>query len=219
MRYKIYEFALISDRGLYVGSSFEESCQESNLALGLLASCRSIHTECIKFLWKNTFNLNIQSIKTLRKKKDILIQNIRHVKCNWTGTYSRDAFIFGLISSFTKVESLVIQLSYGVVTGHSWYTRKPQRLHQDDDRIRKFSRINGFDKLISLRDINKVTVVTQGMGYAASDVTVTQAELEIFKRFLVEKLTTPVAPPVVSSRLHEYNPLAFDTLLTTFEGF
>ncbi|QSZ31049.1 hypothetical protein DSL72_000610 [Monilinia vaccinii-corymbosi] len=198
LRCKIYEFALISDSGSSLYPQRPPRL-ESRLALGLLATCRSINAECTKFLWKNTFDLSAPSMKSLKIYKEILVQNIRHVKCSWTGSYSKDMFILGMITNCQNLESLEIKLGGGCVerpNGYAYYTRKPQHLYQDDNSIRKFSRTNGFDRLVSLRHLKNVVVTTTfGFEAAIRDGTVTEAEVKTFEKFLRKKLTTPPPPP------------------------
>ncbi|KAA8576119.1 hypothetical protein EYC84_006280 [Monilinia fructicola] len=176
LRYKIYEFALISNPGTSLYPEHPARI-EPHLALGLLATCRSVNAECEKFLWKNTFDLSVPSLKTLKLDKQILIQNIRHVKCAWTGSFTKDVFVFGMLASCPNIETLEIKLNGGCVeraNGFALYSRKLQFLYQDDISIRKFSRSNGFDKL----------------------------RLRLFEKFLIKKLTTPPPPVAPSTALN-----------------
>ncbi|KAB8287892.1 hypothetical protein EYC80_010250 [Monilinia laxa] len=206
LRYKIYEFALISNPGtsLYPEHSTRN---EPRLAFGLLATCRSVNAECKKFLWKNTFALSIPSLRTLRIDKQILIQNIRHVKCSWTGSFTKDVFLFGMLASCPNIETLEIELHPRCLeraNGFVHYSRKPQFLHQDDISIQKFSRCNGFDKLISLQHLKKVVVSrTYNFVSLISSGVITEAEVKTFEKFLRKKLTTrpPLAPPMTLNHL------------------
>ncbi|KAF7867343.1 hypothetical protein EAF04_005426 [Stromatinia cepivora] len=202
LRYKIYEFALISYSGLIPSNlPFDEGCKQPGLALGLVASCRYINAECVQFFWKNTFNLSATTIKLLRESKQTLIQNARNLKCEWSGIYSKDSFIFGLLASCAHLETLEIVLQRSCVSDGqpTYYHRKVQRLHQADNSIRKFNKSNGFDKLISLHDLKKVTVSKHWT--LELDKTLTETEFKNFEQFLIKKLTTPVAPPVVFTQL------------------
>lgn len=197
LRYKIYELALISDSGLIPSAlPFDDGCKQPGLALGLIASCRYINAECMQFFWKNAFNLSAPTIKRLRESKQTLIQNARNFKCDWSGIFSKDSFIFGLLASCEHLETLEIVLQRSCVSDGqpTYYNRKAQRLHQTDNSIRKFNKSNGFDKLISLRDLKKVIVSKHWT--LNLDKTLTETEFKNFEQFLIKKLTTPVAPPV-----------------------
>ncbi|KAF5878577.1 putative swi snf and rsc complexes subunit arp9 protein [Botrytis fragariae] len=210
LRYKIYEYALISETGLHPGYASCNSFKLPGVALGLLASCRSINAECTQFLWKNTFDLNACSIKRLREVKDTLIQNARNFKYEWSGSgsgQSKDMLILGILASCEHIDTLHLILWGSCVDGRrAWYNRKPQHMYQNDPTVpavvQKFNKSNGFDKLFSLHDLKKVIVTkhwtfTDGSGFN----TLTDVELKAFEKFLNDKLTTPVAPPVVIAHL------------------
>ncbi|KAG4031280.1 hypothetical protein MFRU_009g00700 [Monilinia fructicola] len=205
LRYKVYEFALISNPGTSLYPEHPARI-EPHLALGLLATCRSVNAECEKFLWKNTFDLSVPSLKTLKLDKQILIQNIRHVKCAWTGSFTKDVFVFGMLASCPNIETLEIKLNGGCVeraNGFALYSRKLQFLYQDDISIRKFSRSNGFDKLVSLRHLKKVVVSKAfGIEQVMSSGFITEAEIKTFEKFLIKKLTTPPPPVAPSTALN-----------------
>ncbi|KAF7958564.1 hypothetical protein EAE96_002104 [Botrytis aclada] len=206
LRYKIYEYALISETGLHPGHPSCDSFKSSGVALGLLASCRSINAECKQFLWKNTFDLNACSIKRLREVKDNLIKNARNLKFEWSGSgsgQSKDMLILGMLASCENIDTLHLVLWGSCVNDRRlWFNRKTQLMYQNDLAIpavvRKFNKSNGFDKLVSLHQVKKVIVTkhwtfTNGSGYNS----LTDDELKAFEKFLNDKLTTPVAPPMV----------------------
>ncbi|KAF7915882.1 uncharacterized protein EAE98_010962 [Botrytis deweyae] len=207
LRYKIYEYALISETGLRPGYASCNSFKLPGVALGLLASCRSINAECMQFLWKNTFDLNACSIKRLREVKDILIQNARNFKYEWSGSgsgQSKDMLILGMLASCEHIDTLHLVLWGSCVDGRrTWYNRKPQHMYQNDPTVpavvQKFSRSNGFDKLVSLHDLKKVIVTKHWTFTDASGLT--DVEFKAFEKFLNDKLTTPVAPPLVVAHL------------------
>ncbi|KAI9650708.1 hypothetical protein NHQ30_000730 [Ciborinia camelliae] len=202
LRYKIYEFALILDTGSALYCERSGGYRQPDLAFGLLATSRSINAECAQFLWKNSFNLSAPSMKCLKNNKECLIRNVRHVKFTWTGSHTTDLFILGMIASSPNLETLYVKLGSTCVekgpNSYPHYVRRPQYLHQGDNSIRKFSRTNGFDKLISLRGLKKVIVSKHwGLEAAIRVGTLTEADVKAFEKFLMEKLTTPVAPPMV----------------------
>ena len=129
--------------------------------------------------------------------KDKFLQNVRHIKFDWFGQRMKDPLIVAMIAACSNLETLEIYL--GRTCSDGSYSRQ-QRLHQGDNSIRMFNRTNGFDKLISLRGIKKV-IVKRAPEFLVS---VTKAEVETFEKFLIEKLTTPVAQPAVSSPISEY---------------
>ncbi|KAM0165971.1 hypothetical protein ACHAQE_002072 [Botrytis cinerea] len=210
LRYKIYEYALISETGLHPDYSSCNSFKLPGLALGLLASCRFINAECMQFLWKNSFNLNSCSIKRLREVKETLIQNARNFRYEWSGSgsgHSKDMLILGMLASCANIDTLDLVLWGSCVDGRrAWYNRKPQYLYQNDPTVpaavQKFNKSNGFDKLLSLHGLKKVIVTkhwtfNDNIGYnSLSDV-----EMKAFEKFLNDKLATPVAPPVVIAHL------------------
>ncbi|KAF7906160.1 hypothetical protein EAF00_000439 [Botryotinia globosa] len=211
LRYKIYEYALISKTGLHPGHASCNSFKLPGVALGLLASCRSINAECMQFLWKNTFDLNACSIKRLREVKDTLTKNARNFKYEWSGSgsgQSKDMLILTMLATCEQIDTLHLVLWGSCVDGRrAWYNRKPQHLYQNDPTVsavvQKFNKSNGFDKLLSLHGLKKVVVTkhwtfTDGGGYNDS---LTDVELKAFEKFLNDKLTTPVAPPVVMAHL------------------
>ncbi|ESZ90153.1 hypothetical protein SBOR_9458 [Sclerotinia borealis F-4128] len=218
LRYKIYDFALILPSGSTLFRSRYRGRHTPRLALGLLATCRFINTECMPFLWKNTYNMSAPTIKDFKFSKQTLIENVRHIKCAWSGYRSQDLLVFGMIASCTKLETLEIELTPNCVEAGPYNRHKVQYLHQEDSSIRKFSRSNGFDKLISLRDIKKV-IVSRRWKMALSSF-VTEEELKTFEKFLIEKLTTPVAvvPPMVFTPLSS-TPTRRSTRLQKLKGF
>lgn len=203
LRYKIYELALITPSGSALYRARARGYNSPTVTTGLLATSRTINKECMQFLWKNTFALNAFSLKDLKLYKKTLTENARHIKCSWTGYRHHDSIIFAAIPSFAKLESLEIVLTWSCVEDRNLILRRsvPQYLHQDDESIRKFSKTLGFDKLISLRGIKKV-IVSRQPNFGIHAPQVTEAEIKVFEKFLIKKLTTatpPISPPVVSS--------------------
>ena len=60
---------------------------------------------------------------------------------------------------------------------------------QDETSIKRFNKTNGFDVLVAIRGLQKVTVQNAASQFAAKDLT--QAELDAFAAFLTRELCQP----------------------------
>lgn len=179
-------------------------------------------------MWKNFFNLSTPSMKILKQVKQRLVQNVQHVRYDWGGNQGKDFFILAMLATCTKLESLEIVVDVRCVNRptQGWNSHKPQRLHQDDSRIQKFSRTNGFDKLISLGELKKVIVTKNWtLDHAIKHGQVTEAEFKAFGDFVKEKLTRKVKPilampPVVRPPVARpfSDEFYLNRFLTTFQG-
>jgi hypothetical protein len=185
LRYKVYEFAVIGEKPLIHGPHNKRA---GDLGLGILATCHVIYQECLPFFWKNTFVVN-DLPKSFQFMKEYFMRNVRRVSFEWFGYRMKDPLTLQMLHECKKLESLHV-----VLTGHcgsgGLYDR-PQYLFQDDANIRKFSRTNGFDSLISFRGLKQVTVsrtATTSTYYQ----TASKAEFDAFEMFLIRKLTEPV---------------------------
>jgi hypothetical protein len=86
-----------------------------------------------------------------------------------------------------KLKVLHIMITKWSVDAAPYHRR--QHTFQNEDSVKRFRKTNGFDKLVAIRGLQKVTVQNCAGLYGASDVT--QEELVALEAFLMRELTKP----------------------------
>lgn len=135
-----------------------------------------MYQESLTFLYRNTFRLNGLEISSLSKTNTVFQSRVRDLDFWWPG-YVRDSATFRWIAGFPQLK--ILRLSYYCAND----TRNRNTLYQDHDAVSWGPhRSHGFDSLVRLRGLEKVTV-SEGFG--------TKDEKKAFETFLMRILTLP----------------------------
>jgi hypothetical protein len=88
-----------------------------------------------------------------------------------------------------QLQVLNLVVSRFSIDRHETPSRK-QKLYQDEPSVRRFKHNPGFDKLVQIRGLQKVTVQNDPIN-ALLGVKITTEELAAFEQFLTSLLTLP----------------------------
>jgi hypothetical protein len=86
LRYRIYEFAVISERLLRVANANDNS---NIIGLALLRTSRQLSRECTPFFWNNNFKIN-EVVKNFIPHRDQIAKNVREITFEWWGFAKKD---------------------------------------------------------------------------------------------------------------------------------
>jgi hypothetical protein len=140
-----------------------------------------MYQESLTFLYRNTFSINRLGTASLPKYSTVWQSRVQYLNFWWVG-YAKDGAAFRWMAKLPKLKTL--QLSY---CNFDVNKRLPHqnKLYQNDAEVSWGpSRTNGFDSLVKLRGLEKVTVtVSKGVG--------TKDEKQVFETFLMGILTLP----------------------------
>jgi hypothetical protein len=160
---------------------------DENLGFALMRTCRQIYEETLPFFYRNNFSISELSPKLKSIITDIQT-NLREVTFDWRGYKIKDRATLKMFLGCSKLKILHIKITqHCVTTVVDPYARR-QWLYQDDVNIKKFNRLNGFDNLVRLRGLDRVTV-RNSKSLCAADVS--NQEIADFEAFLTRILTLP----------------------------
>jgi len=179
----IYETCLVSPLKLATTGTATKAINPPNLAL--LRTSRTVYEEAAPFFQKNTFIVDYFLPARLKVMIEGLNENIRILEVHVNGNYVKDQEMFLFLQSCKSLKKLTVIYS----TGAQYRRRsRPQRLYQDDLTLAKFSRLNGFDILCSLRGLEKVKIVVTEPSLNAH-YGIKETERLRFEDFLMTKVT------------------------------
>jgi hypothetical protein len=174
LRYKIYENAIITNGTLHLHD------WPLFRGLSLLRASRQIYDECLPFFYRNTFKLAAKDLESLSRSNRVFESHVQDLLFKWNGLV-KDAAAFTLIGKLPKLKTLQLSYSEVVVMTPNWRSRNV--LYQNDEDVKSFKNGNGFDSLVQIRGLEKVTVFKDWV----SDL---HNEKE-FEAFLMKYLTLP----------------------------
>jgi hypothetical protein len=183
LRYRIYDFAVISERLLRVTNATDNS---NIIGLALLRTSRQLRRECTPFLWKNNFKIN-EVVKNFIPHRDQIAKNVQEITFEWWGFAKKDVATLTFFGQCKQLKTLHIKITQWAVDNKQYHHR--QFKFQDETSIKRFNKTNGFDVLVAIRGLQKVTVQNAASQFAAKDLT--QAELDAFAAFLTRELCQP----------------------------
>jgi len=184
LRYKIYELAVIGEDPFHPLNYRKRQ----NLALGLIRTCRQVHEESMRFFYKNNFQI-IDDCKKLSERQ-ALMGNLREVTFSWWGYATKDRFTFDFLGRCSQLKTLHLLLTSHCINASNYHRR--QKLHQDDDSVKRFCKTNGFDSLVQIRGLSRVHVRPNDGMHAPNNLPKT--DLDAFETFLNGLLTLPKEP-------------------------
>jgi hypothetical protein len=200
LRYRIYEFAVISERLICVTNANDNS---NIIGLALLRTSRQLRRECTPFFWNNNFKIN-EVVKNFIPHRDQIAKNVREITFEWWGFAKKDVATLSFFAQCKQLKVLHIRITQWAVDNKQYHHR--QFKFQYEASIKRFNTTNGFDVLVAIRGLQKVTVQNAASQFAAKDLT--QAELDAFAAFLTKELCQP--RPVESEvRVRGYPGLLF----------
>ncbi len=183
LRYRVYEFAAISEGLLRVTNANDNS---NIIGLALLRTSRQLRRECTPFFWNNNFKIN-EVVKNFIPHRDQIAKNVREITFEWWGFAKKDVATLNFFAQCKQLKILHIRITQWAVDNKQWHHR--QFKFQDEASIKRFNTTNGFDVLVAIRGLQKVTVQNAAPQFAAKDVT--QAELDALAAFLTKELCQP----------------------------
>ncbi|CZR51233.1 uncharacterized protein PAC_01108 [Phialocephala subalpina] len=197
LRFKVYDLTVCSDKTLCVGSY--QYCPDEILAgIQLTATCRQIYEETRSMFWRNHFRIRDIFDKQAKLLAPVLTENLRKVTWSWWANKIKDP---NTLKTFMQCKNLKIfnlrLTKYAVFSAsHGYTSSKRQFLYQDEPAVAKFKLTNGFDELVSLRGLERVTVKND---YPSDEVKIrpedlSDQELKAFETFLTQMLTQPKQP-------------------------
>ncbi|KAE9370692.1 hypothetical protein N431DRAFT_546473 [Stipitochalara longipes BDJ] len=180
LRYKIYEFAVIANVPIHPTEAPSKA-----LGLGLLRASRQIYREAIPFFRRNNFKIT-DVIKRFDQYRESVIKNVQEITFDWWGFSRKDTATLALFNECKKLKVLHVVVTQWSVDPSPYHKR--QLLFQDDLSIKRFSRTNGFDALLAIRGLQKVTVQNSKIHKAPG---LSDEELAAFEAVLMRELTQP----------------------------
>lgn len=200
LRIKIYEFSLLGSNDLHHASRDEkepEASKAKTLGLSLMQTGRWVYNECRPIFYQNFFHVSSYNLKHLAKIQPALAQNLQNVTFSWWGFAQKDPKVFMFLMKIDfKVLNLLVTRYVCEVQHH---TR--QRYYQSDPRGHPFNGANGWDALVQLRGLKKITVrrdPKHATGYSDRNI-LTDAVLQTLEDYLMTIVTerkyhAPVSP-------------------------
>ena len=183
---------------------------DKKLGLAMLKTCRQIRKEALPFFYRNNFNVeDINKNKVLKDNWPKLSKNLQEVSFNWWGWSLKDPATLAKLALCPNLKIFNLVLTQYCVS-RTGINQRRQHLYQDEPSIKNFSRTNGFDALVKLRGLERVTVKNHVGSLSAYGIL--DSEITAFESFLNGILTQPRAKKAeVSSFLR---PLSMDDQLT-----
>ncbi|PMD54178.1 uncharacterized protein K444DRAFT_136978 [Hyaloscypha bicolor E] len=181
LRFKIYEYAIIANVPIR-----PTTAPSKILGLALLRASRQIYRECRPFFYQNNFKIN-SIVKNFMPYRESVTKNVQEITFDWWGFSQKDIATLTFFAQCKKLKVLHIMITKWSVDAAPYHRR--QHTFQNEDSVKRFRKTNGFDKLVAIRGLQKVTVQNCAGLYGASDVT--QEELVALEAFLMRELTKP----------------------------
>jgi hypothetical protein len=156
-----------------------------------MLTCKQVLAESKQFFWKNVFHLSHSAIVKLRVRKEFAKQ-IEEIEISWDGKFP-DPAILSSLSKYSKLRVLNLNMWYGCI---NWDRHRNQNiLHQNDQSIRLFSKLRGFDELASLRGLETITLDIYG-NIEPENKDKTEKAKATFVEFLNKELKKPRPEPI-----------------------
>ena len=153
--------------------------------LSWMLTCREIYEECKKLFLQNSFHLDHSAIIKLRQND--FAKNLVTIEVEWEGKWA-DATIMTDIARYPNLQVLHIRFWGGAIHWNRHANRN--RLFQNEQDIKWFSKLRGFDELTRLRGFTKVTFDFYGDIETAYKTEAPKAK-KAFEEFLNRELTKP----------------------------
>lgn len=123
-----------------------------------MCTCSEIYKECNKIFLRNNFRLEHKAIVALRTNTDFA-KKLQVIEIDWEGKWA-DSAILHDITAYPNLRVLNLRFWIGTIKWGRRATRNYQ--FQDNQDIKWFSKLRGFDFLVSLRGLEKVTFEIYG---------------------------------------------------------
>ncbi|KUJ22859.1 uncharacterized protein LY89DRAFT_664641 [Mollisia scopiformis] len=196
LRFKIYDYTISSAKTLHIGSH-QYSPENILGGLHLTGTCRQIFAETRSMFWRNTFRVS-GICKQIKLIVPTLTDNLREVTWTWWSTKNRDSKTLRMFADCKKLRKFHLCLTKYCHIGHIYHPTV-QHKYQDEPAVQKFCKTNGFDLLVSLRGFELVTVRNEcdpTLKILADKLS--EVELKAFESFLMQKLTQPKDPDILT---------------------
>ncbi|KAE8442390.1 hypothetical protein EG329_003406 [Mollisiaceae sp. DMI_Dod_QoI] len=187
LRYRIYDFAIITQKPLR--KIREDTPYDKTSCFALMQTCKDIYQEARPFFYRNNFHiLDIRKHEPIEPVLPALMDNMREVTFSWLGIQVREIPILKFLATCKNLKTLnVILNSCCLQQGPGSLHYLPQKQYQNDDTIKKFRGCRSFDRLVSLRGLERINVCR---ALRDPDI-VDDAERKAFEDFLNRILTQP----------------------------
>lgn len=195
LRQTIYELVVVSPKGMRLRTKNKQYAEPFK-GLSFMLTCREIYEESHKVFLRNTFHLDHWAVIELRKNTDFA-NRLEDIDIDWEGKWA-DAAILHDIGAYANLRVLHVRFYIGVI---NWRRRYWNRLFQSEEDLKWFSKLRGFDRLLSLRGLEKVTFEIYGNLDAQEEGVKEKAPVaqKAMENLLNRELTKPRPPPVTVS--------------------
>ena len=154
---------------------------------------RQFAGEVWPILWQQTFRIEDVRLLRFTEKYEEFGQNVVKFEYHWSGTVGEKSNFIQL-AKFPSLKFLYIYLNSNFPSAARHINRN--KLCQDDESLKMFSRVAGFDQLIMIRGLEKVVFSIGNWGWWVYGFAARVAAVKVFEDFLMRTLTQP-RPPMV----------------------
>lgn len=184
---------------------------QPTLGLALMQTSKQMYAETRPFFYRNSFDLTEMTKRTWGTLIPDLRNTLRRVSLLWQTRYGAERNTFLMLQRFENLKELDLIISKKCAY-YAHYYGGNQHLYQDNKSIGKFSKVYGFDQLVGLRGLDKVTVLNDKGKHNAPPIFVTHAEIEALQTFLQGILKEPKPIPEVAVPVSSLVPFCSWTL-------
>lgn len=173
-----------------------------------MAVCRQFAEEVRPLFYKNNFNLRPHRWNDFNFPRPTIAENVQEVTYSWCGL-AKEAPHFAKLASLPKLKILNLDVS-DLTDRRRNTSASPNQEYQDNESLKPYCGYVGFDKLVKLRGLKRVSIV-RWVFYRVSLKAEKPAGIKAFETFLNGVLTLPKPParqvssPQVVS-LFKYSP-------------
>lgn len=157
--------------------------------------CRQFAGEVWPLFWKQTFRIENLRLLGFTKKYKEFGENVVKFEYHWSGTVSEKSNFIQL-AKFASLKFLHISLNSNFPNPRAVRHVNRNKLCQEDESLKMFSSVAGFDQLIMIRGLEKVVFSIGDWGWWLHGFAARVAAVKVFEDFLMKTLTQP-RPPMV----------------------
>lgn len=157
--------------------------------------CRQFAGEVWPLFWKQTFRIDNLRLLPFIEKYEEFRQNVVKFEYHWSGTV-REKSNFIQLAKFPSLKFLYISLNPNFPNPRAVKQVNRNKLCQEDESLKMFSHVAGFDQLIMIRGLEKVAFSIGHWGWWSYGFTARVAAVKVFEDFLMRTLTQPPQPMV-----------------------
>jgi hypothetical protein len=192
LRLRVYDFTIKAKGTLRYKN--DDSDKKSWLALNLRGVNKQVNQETTSIFLRNNFRiLDPHRNPAMSLVYEAIGPRLREVTFEWWAWAIKDNQTLAMIRNFAQLKIFNLVITRYCVN-RQLHGQRRQYTHQNVDCIKKFSKSNGFDAIMTLRGLERVNV-SNSKGLIAADANeVSHVEISRFEIFLNEHLTMPRAP-------------------------